>query len=216
MTAPRHPDLPALDALRDELHAAAQREMPEPARPARLRRRRVLIAALAGLVIAGGATASQLISRGTPVKDRPGKASRYAPRSPQTALPDALAPDKARTLPWGVFVYTSSSGLPCAIAAQSRAGEPGLVVNGVFHPNAPNTAGACGKPGRAIQFIDIRVVSSAPARWIVYGRAKPGTRRVSFQVRDGRKYHAAVGPRGGFLFVFGGRVEPGPYHMAAD
>jgi hypothetical protein len=212
---PRNSDIPALDLLRDELHAAARREMPAQAPRRRIPHRRALVVALAGLVVAGGATAAQLISRGSPVKDRAGKAARYEPRSPGAAVADATAPDHGRKLPWGVLVYTSSSGLPCAIAAQLRAGdEPGLVVNGVFHPNDPNTAGACGKRGLATPFFDIRSVTSTPARSVVYGRAHPGSRQVTFQIKNGRIYHAPVGLHGGFLFVFGGRLGPGPYHLA--
>jgi hypothetical protein len=134
---------------------------------------------------------------------------------PGSAVADATAPDQARKLPWGVLVYTSSSGLPCAIAAQLRAGnEPGLIANGVFHPNEPKASGACGKRGLATPFFDIRFITSTPARSVVYGRAHPGSRQVTFQVKDGGTYRARVGRRGGFLFVFSGRLGPGPYHLA--
>lgn len=211
----RNPDLPALDALREELHTAAQREIASPAQRRRRRpHRRALIAALAALVVAGGATAAQLISSGSPVKDVAGKPSRYEPRSSRAAIPDATAPDPARKLPWGVLVYTSASGQPCAIAAQVRAGtEPGLVEKGVFHPNAPNTSGACGKRGLRHPFVDVRYITSAPARTIIYGRARPGKRLVEFRGPGGRDYSAHLGRRGGFLFVFAGRFELGPYRL---
>ena len=106
-------------------------------------------------------------------------------------------------------------GQPCAIAAQLRGGtEAGLVVDGVFHPSAPNTSGACGKPGLAHPFLDIRFITSAPARTIVYGRGNPAKRSVTFQTRDGKRYRAQLGPHGGFIFVFKGRLGPGPYKLA--
>jgi hypothetical protein len=191
--------LPPLDELRENLRDAARREMEPRARRSRRRRNVAVAVAIAVLGAAAVAGAAELISTGDPVPDEPERRQEHRPSDrPAIAV---TAPDEAAGLSWGVAVYEGRGGEACALAGQVRGSALGVVRDGVFRPYASGTVGACGDLESIPYFNDVRSFDVAGGRSLVFGRAREGTERMELR-HEGRRYEAAVGEGGAFLFVF--------------
>lgn len=199
-----------LNELREQFRAAAAREMATPAAHRTRRRRRVIAVALAAIGATGGiAVATQLISVGSPRPD-PQKGSRY--RVPAGSGTIAItAPDRERSLPWGVLVYRSSTGENCAAVGHVRAGQLGELRNGSFRPSTDRSGGACRKPGRAPFVVDVRYLDG---RSLVFGRARDDVESMRANYR-GRTRQAKTGAGGAFLFVFDAGLRSGEVELTA-
>jgi hypothetical protein len=101
---------------------------------------------------------------------------------------------------WAVRVYTARNGQRCVLAGRLNGVSLGVVRNGTFHPYPPGLTGSCNRVGRPFgttQYI--------AGQTLVFGVAKPGTRRVTVTV-DGRPRRAPTGREGGFLLVYRGPI----------
>jgi hypothetical protein len=195
-------ELPALIELRESLREAAARDV--AARKPRRRRRRGL--AIFAAVLLGGAAAAgatDLISAGKPVNDEHAANPRYE-SSGQLQIA-AKASDKP--LPWGVQIYTSTGGENCALVGRIRGVQLGrLDADGkTFHPYTEGQQGGCGDPDNKLGYW--RDQAKGPDRTAFYGRAKPGVKRVIFEV-DGKPVPVETGLGGAFLIVLRGSPTP--------
>jgi hypothetical protein len=198
-------ELPALTELRESLREAAARDI-AARKPRRWRRRGIGL--LAAFVVTGAAAAgaADLISSGEPAKEQPAD-PRYQPAVPPQI--DTIAHDTP--LPWGVQVFESAEGKTCALAGQLRGASLGKVdAGGVFHSYPGKRGGACGtltnKQGGFISF------TFGKDRTAIYGRVRAGASSVTVVV-EGVPKTASVGPGGGFLFVYKGRVFPSDWSV---
>lgn len=191
--------IPALDALRESLRAAAAREI-EAAAPRRRRRRRrraTGLLAVGVLVAAGAAGAAELIATGTPVRDDRAVAAGYRPGA---ALPQISVVARDGKAAWAVRVYTARNGQRCVLAGRLNGVSLGVVRGGTFHPYPAGLTGSCNRVGRpfgSTQYI--------AGQTLVFGAAKPGARRVTVSV-DGKRRSAPTGRLGGFLLVYRGPI----------
>jgi hypothetical protein len=197
--------IPALDELRESLREAAARDI--AARPRRRRSRKRLGGLAAVLVVlAGGAvaTATDLISEGTPVKPQSRFAvpSRYQP----TQTGGRLAVQAHDTpAPWGVEVYTSQTGKTCAILGRVRGYTLGELRNGTFHAYAPGRSGQCASPLKGVVQTGSKTVSDG--RTVYWGLARPGIETLHVSV-GGKAYPPVrTGLDGAFLIVFKGPLD---------
>ncbi len=183
----------ALEELRENLREAAQRDI--DANRARSRRRHRRTTGLVVLALLGGAaaaSATDLISVGKPLRQPANRTTAYAPEGGTRMQIAATAPSGA-ALPYGVVTYTSKNGDRCAVPGFIRGSRIGLIQGGKFRPYASDYTGACRRGTRL--FYDSIVIGD---RVLLYGRATPGTRRVSV---PGLASGVAVGKGGAFLFV---------------
>jgi hypothetical protein len=190
--------IPALDELRENLRAAAAREI-EAAAPRRRRRRRrraTGLLAVGLLAAAGAAGAAQLISTGEPVRDT----QAVAGYRPAAGLPQISVVARDGRTAWAVRVFRSRNGQRCAIAGRLNGVALGVMRGGTFHPYARDFHGTCNRPGRP--FGGTQYVAG---RTLVFGIARPGTKRVTVTV-DGKPKPAPTGRGGGFLLVYRGPV----------
>lgn len=202
----------AQDSVRDQLRAAARRELAGPARQTHARRRfrrrwrgaGLAVIALLGVSVAAGAT--DLISVGEPLPDTTVNQPRYAPPGAGLAKLVVKAPDPDSGLAWGAGIYTSSTGQDCVIAGQVRGVSLGRVRDGRFRPYAKGTTGACGDLDRLPALIDVLSVDGRQPRTVVFGRAAGAARSVSIN-DDGTRRSAAPGPGGAFVFVLRGALS---------
>lgn len=203
---PRNESFPAAQELRENLRRAAQRQV--QARRARRRRRQTLGIVLAGvLLVAGGATAAELISVGEPARDRPGMP---AGQRPQTGQPGELvlrAPDAQAGGSWGARVYESRTGTQCILAGWVRGATLGRVEGSRFRPYPTDATGSCGSLPRSQFFFAVTPHAEPRPRTLVYGRARDDVRAL--RVDDGQRTHRVQpGPDGAFLLVLKGEVPP--------
>jgi hypothetical protein len=116
---------------------------------------------------------------------------------------------KARDKPlsWGVQIYTSTGGKNCALVGRIRGSQLGrLDADGkTFHPYKEGQQGGCGVPNTKLGYW--RDQAKAPGRMAFYGRAKPGVKRVIFEV-DGKRVPAETGLGGAFVIVLRGSPKP--------
>lgn len=192
------PPITALVELRENLREAARRDIVQRV-PRRRRRRALLVSAAVLLGSTAVAGAANLISSGQPV---PGVYKQPARYQSANGLQVAIkAHDKP--LAWGVAVYTSRAGEQCAIVGRVNGATLGQLTGGQFHAYRPGHPGPCGSVStpRGL-FYD---VISLDGRTVVYGRARPGVRRVVASI-DGKRYPAPTGLGGAFVLVFSGRV----------
>ncbi len=183
----------ALEELRENLREAAQRDI--DANRVRNRRRHRRTTGLVVLALLGGAaaaSATDLISVGTPIGRQPQQSLAYAPAG-ATHLQVALTAKSGAELPYGVVTYTARNGDRCAIPGFIRGTQIGLIENGKFRPYASDRGGAC--RGGNLLFQDGITIGE---HRLVFGRAKPTTRRISV---PGLVSDVAVGKGGAFLFV---------------
>lgn len=204
-------DFPTLDALERELTDAAHRQHQQASAPWWKRRRRWRIGVLAGvgaLVIAGGATATNLISLGSPDKDPSEIPAALRPAEPLTGQPITLtAPDAAARGKWGAVAYTNRAGAPCVLAGWVRGSTLGLVERGRFRPYASLRSGLCGQDGASTISFSTLNVSEPKERTIVFGRAGNGVESVVLD--DGTTRRAVpTAARGTYLVVLEGSVSP--------
>ena len=201
------PDRDAFSVLGERLHAAAQREIAASGPlPVRRRRptRRLAVAAVAGLLALGGAaTAAELIATGRPIS-RNDSPARFAPGGSSRLV--LRVTDPAGGLPWALRLYTSKAGLDCAIAGRLRGDRLGWMEAGAFRPRPPADAGGCQDLDRRPLLLVLDRAPEQPARTLVYGRARPGVRRIAISV-GGRRYDRSTGAGGSFLLVFAGRLD---------
>jgi hypothetical protein len=97
-------------------------------------------------------------------------------------------------------VYTARNRQRCVIAGRLNGVSLGVVRGGTFHPYPRGFAGSCDRVGRPFgttQYI--------AGQTLVFGVAKPGTRRVTVTV-DGKPKPAPTGRLGGFLLVYRGPI----------
>jgi len=195
-------ELPALAELRESLREAAARDI-AARRPRRWRRRGIGLLVVAAFTGAAAAGAAELISSGEPVNDqRPADARYDSSGQLQIAL---TASDKP--LPWGVQIYTSARGQKCVLMGRVRGAQLGkLDADGkTFHPYESGRQGACGNPENKDGYF--RDIYPAADRSVIFGRARPGVKRLIFEA-DGKRYPARTGLGGAFLIVFRGSVNP--------
>jgi hypothetical protein len=196
------PPRPAREELREQLLQAARRQAaPRPARR-RHRRRGLAVVAAVALGAAAAAGAAELIATGDPVPDTTYPGTRYGPAAEGVPVLDAKAPDPDGGLGWGVGVYTSEQGLPCAVGGRVRALSIGTVRDGTFHPYERGTTGVCGKLDRAALIYDLTFLDGVT---IVFGRTREPGRRVIAE-HAGESRPARSGRRGGFVWAFDGRI----------
>jgi hypothetical protein len=204
--SPPHEPFPASQELRENLRRAAQRQL--QARSARRRRRQTLGAVLAGvLMVAGGATAAQLISVGEPARDRPGMPTGQRPQAGQPGELVLRAPDAQAGGSWGARVYDSQAGTQCILAGWVRATTLGRVEGSRFRPYPPDTTGSCGSLADSQFFFAVTPHAQPRPRTLVYGRARQSVR--SLRIDDGKRTHPIQpGPDGAFLLVLEGQIPP--------
>ena len=153
------------------------------------------------LVAAGAAGAAQLISTGEPVRDaRQGIVAGYRPGPGPSQLP-LVARDPGGGPSWGVRVYTARNGDRCVVAGVVNGAALGKMSGGRFHPYPEDFAGSCGHPGQPFGN-----AQRDRGRTLVYGIARPGARRVTIAVGDGRPNAVPTGRGGAFLAVYRGEV----------
>jgi hypothetical protein len=192
---PEH-EIPALTELRESLREAARRDV--VARAPRRRRRRALFVCLAVLLGGGAAAgAADLISSGKPVKGGYVQQQRYNRVGDlQLSVTSHDTP-----LPWGVAVYRSRAGQPCAVAGRVRGVTLGVLRAGQFHPYTADHPAACGRlDARHEHFQDML---RADGRTVFFGRVRPGARRA-VAIVDGKRYALRIGVGGAWLLVFRG------------
>ncbi|MEA2493602.1 MAG: hypothetical protein QOJ29_1513 [Thermoleophilaceae bacterium] len=207
-------DIPAFRRVEDQLTDALQRSVDRERQKRHAVGRRIRLGvAIGALLAAGTAGALELISSGTPVKDRPDKKSVYRPDAGQPVL-DVSAPDLAGGVKWGVATYTSRSGQACAIAGVTRLGNVGLMTDGVFHPLVKDTAGPCGNLGRQKVIFSPQYFAGRHPRTLVYGRVAPSVKKLVLSAAP-KTYATYPGPRGAFLFVLNGNVKPQSFRIEA-
>jgi hypothetical protein len=202
-------ELPALIELRESLREAAARDI-AARKPRRRRRRGIAIFAAVLLGGAAAAGAADLISSGKPVNNENAAGARYNSSGQlQIAVKAHDTP-----LPWGVQIYTSTGGENCALVGRIRGFQLGrLDADGkTFHPYEEGHQGGCGDPNSKLGYW--RDQARAPDRSVFYGRAKPGVKRVIFEV-DGKRVPVETGLGGAFVIVFRGSVKA-PEIVALD
>src|SRR5262249_51469267 len=107
--------------------------------------------------------------------------------------------------PWGVSVYTSRDGESCAVVGQVNGLTLGEYAGGKVHAYLSGTKPGVCKRLDAKHPIDWDTFH-APNRTIVYGRARPGVKRVIVTV-DGVDHPAPTGRGGAFALVFRGKAS---------
>jgi hypothetical protein len=185
-----------IDELRENLRAAAQRDI--EARARKRRRRRRTLGLLATVLVGGAAAAgaAELISVGEPVKNRVTQGKSYQ-RPAGNRVQILLRADSGLELPYGLGVYKAANGQQCVQVGFLRGGvELGELRGGAFRPYAREHGAACAKPGR--ELLDY---TQAGPNYLVFGVAPSGVRRVAVTGKS-----APTGPRGAFLLVFAGRA----------
>jgi len=186
----------AISELREHLREAARRDIEaERARVRRVRRRSTAFLAAVLLGGAAAATAAELISVGEPVPDTRQGFDAYRAAQGGAMTPVVTAQSDSE-YPFGVAIYTAKNGQRCAVAGEARGSSLGRVRGDTFRPYDATQAGACGGTRLFHSAIDIG------DRTLLFGRAKPGARTVTFEGRTD-----PVGPGGAFLFVLE-RVPP--------
>jgi hypothetical protein len=186
----------ALDELRENLRAAAHRDVEAEHSRLRRRRKRRTTGVLAALLLGGAAAAgaAELISIGEPVRDTRRQVDKYRPPPGTTGYQLAATAPSGNGPPFGVAVYTARNGEHCVLAGQVRGATLGVVERGVFRPYATTQAGACRAQRRS--FYDERQLGG---RYLVYGRANAKVRAIRV-VSTGKRVPPGVG--GAFLFVY--------------
>jgi hypothetical protein len=202
------PPLEPLQDLREQFRAAAARQVALDRPPKPWRRRGPILVAAAVVATGGVAVGTQLISTGRPAKEAYDPADRYRPAELGTIA--ITAPDPDFRVPWGVLIYRSAGGETCALVGQVRGNDIGVVTDGVFHPFASRTAGACGDADRLPTFFDVR---NLHGRTLLYGRARRDVHRVMLAERGEPQRVATTGPGGAYLFVLEGRLKQGSYRL---
>ena len=190
----------ALEELRENLRKAAQRDI--DAHRVRSRRRRRRTTGLVVLALLGGAaaaSATDLISVGKPLRQPANRTTAYAPDG-GTKMQVALTAPSGAALPYGVVTYTAKNGERCAVAGFIRGTQIGLVQGDKFRPYAVDYTGACRKGKRL--FYDSIVIGD---RVLLFGRARPATRRISV---PGLASGVPVAKGGAFLFVADKSLRP--------
>jgi hypothetical protein len=203
----RDESFPAANELRENLRRAAQRQI--TARTARRRRRQRVSVVLVGVVLlaAGGATAAELISVGSPARDRPGMPTGQRPESSQSGELVLRAPDPQAGGSWGARVYTSRAGTECILVGWLRGVTLGRVEGSRFRPYPPEVTGSCGSLPRTQFFFAVTPHAEPQPRTLVYGRA--GVDVQTLRVNDGERIRQVrPGPDGAFLLVLEGYVSP--------
>lgn len=204
-------DFPTLDALERELTDAAHRQHEQASTPRRKRRKRWRIGVLAGvgaLAVAGGATATNLISLGSPDDDPSKIPASLRPAEPLTGRPITLtAPDADASGKWGAVAYTNRAGAPCVLAGWVRGSSLGVVEDGRFRPYTSLRSGLCGSDGPDSVSLSTLNVTEPKSRTLVFGRAAETIDAV--ELNDGAKTHRVpTGSDGAYLAVLDGRVPP--------
>lgn len=203
----RDPDLlPSVRTLGDRLGDAAEREIAaERAAAPRRRRRRLLRRALlggglAGLVVAGGVTATDVFTgTGPPVRPEPGQTVQPG------VLTDSAFPDPAGGLPWALRFFVNDEGRECLQLGRLRDGAIGTVLNGQFRVYEGSPTGACGIE-RTDPLTLITEGRPQPLRTIVFGMSR-GTSPVLVRI-EGRTARVRPGALGAYVAVFEGRLDP--------
>jgi hypothetical protein len=191
-----------MDQLREELRAAARRDV---AARARRRRRRTRVAAVLALVVVGGgaaAEATNLFDSGPAAPDIRGQPPRYAPGQGERRQIVVKLRVAGSPLPYGVAVYRTSENRECAVPGVVNGSELGDLVDGRFRPFAADRIGSCNAPGRVT--IDSARIGG---RIVLFGLAPAGARSVVLpQLGQTR----TLGPDRAFLFIVPKRV---PYKV---
>ncbi|HEX6021537.1 MAG TPA: hypothetical protein VFZ00_06040 [Solirubrobacter sp.] len=180
----------AITELREQLREAARREI--ELERARARRRRRRGAGFLAAVLLGGAaaaTATELISVGTPVPEQRTELAPY--RATSDGIDLTLTAESGQKYPFGAAIYTAENGKRCIIAGQLRGSQLGIVQNGTFRPFPSRPIDHCGGNGTFVSSRDFG------DKTIVYGRAATGARAVRIEGRE-----LPVGRGESFLFVF--------------
>lgn len=201
-----------IDALEDlalAFRRTAQRT-PPISRRKRLLQRPALAAALASLTIAATATGSALIlSQGAPIHPAP-LADFTADQRPLIGsdhVSGVHTADPAGGAPWGLRVYRSKTGDPCAIVGQLSGTALGSVTRNTFHELPLSGPGTCvhllGR-ARPLSMGTRKFVAPGEApRTVIYGIAGPLV--ASIKLDNGTTKQTIVpGKDGAYLAVFEG------------
>lgn len=206
MKRQRDESFPAGQELRENLRRAAQRQV--ATRTVRRRRQRVSVVLVGVLLLAAaGATAAELISVGSPARDRPGMPPGQRPEPYQSGELVLRAPDPEAGGSWGARVYTSRTGTECILAGWIRGVTLGRVEGSRFRPYPPEATGSCGSLPSTQFFFAATPHAEPQPRTLVYGRARDDVQAL--RVNDGERVRRVrPGPHGAFLLVLEGEVSP--------
>jgi hypothetical protein len=115
------------------------------------------------------------------------------------------ADDPAGGLPWAARAFTSRDGHDCILAGRARGFSLGVIRDGLFHPYAPDTRGACGELRRVGLVLAVQTFTEPQLRSIAFGRVRPGLRAISVTGPGGTR-RVIVGAAGAFLLVYRDRL----------
>jgi len=196
---------PALRNLRDELRAAAAREIQIESRVRqRVRRgrwRRWLLVAVAAIVSAGGVAVAQRVLDRTGADEPPDRIQkRVSHAADPGVVPASATPDPRSGPPWALRVFTNPAGLECVAVGRLLRGALGTYdMTRTFHKLPADVAGACERVGRSGLLITVQRRGKPEKRTIIYGLAReyrPVRVTVAGETRTVRP-----GPFGTFLDV---------------
>lgn len=201
-----------IDALEDLALAFRRTAQRAPAKPRRTRavRRPALAAAVASLTIAATATGTALVlTHGDPIRPAPltDFTADQRPLLGSDHLSGVQTADPAGGAPWGLRVYRSETGDPCAIVGQLSDGKVGSVSQGTFHELPLSGPGTCvhfiGRE-RPLSMVTRRFVGPGEApRTAIYGIAGPLVTRIKLD--NGTTTQTIVPAKdGAYLAVFEG------------
>lgn len=213
----RFDDLPVLELLRVQVHAAAvEAERADEDVPARGRswtpRLLAVLVALLVPVAAGTAGATLYVLRGSVIPVSSATPLEQLPAAGTSRLSGAVAADPRPGQPrWTVRLATSRTGLTCSTAGQLVGGRFGIVgLDGRFRTLAPEVADACStQQANATTLVGARTFDAprrTAIRTVVSGVGGPTLRGVVVTAA-GRRQRVPVRRAGVFVLALVGLPE---------
>jgi hypothetical protein len=188
----------ALDELRENFRAAAQRDI---AARKRKRRRRRATGALVAVLVGGSAAAgaADLISVGKPAKTPIAQGHRYRPATTDKTIVLTAAGGQGQ-LPVGLTVFSARNGDKCVRVGRMRGYALGTVSAGQWHPYPADAPAACGDVQHGVT--DMVALGDFYA---VFGITPSDARAVA-----SGKITKPPGPQRAFLFIYRGKTPRVP------
>jgi hypothetical protein len=202
---------PALRDLRDQLRAAAARDIEIERRVAqRVRRgrwRRWLLVAVAAIVSVGGvAVAQRVLDRKGPDAPRVPIPRKTAPAADPGVIAASATPDPSGGAPWALRVFTNPEGLECVAVGRLLDGALGAYdMRRTFRKLPTEVVGACEPLGRAGLIVAVQRRRYPETRTIVYGLARE--RRPVRVTIAGKTRTLRPGALGSFIDVRAGLFD---------
>jgi hypothetical protein len=202
---------PALRNLRDELRAAAERDIEIESRVRqRVRRgrwRRWLLVAVAAIVSAASVAVGQrVLDRKGADEPRDRIQKQVAPAADPGVVPASATPDPRSGPPWALRVFTNPAGLECVAVGRLLDGALGTYdTTRTFRKLPADVAGACEPVGRSGLLVSVQLRGTPEKRTIVYGLARE--RRPVRVTIAGETRTVRPGPFGTFLDVRSGLLD---------